>query len=78
MHPNRLGIVSDDQKDFATGATAKVLRKQKSTEGILCQSELWPRTIESLRTPENEEYHFFVPSVSFLVKSPHVIFSIST
>ena len=54
------------EKDFATGAT-------------VCQSERWSRTLESRRTPEKaEQYHFFVPSVSFLVKSPYVIFSIST
>ena len=34
--------------------------------------------MESVRTPETEPYHFFVPSVSFLVKSPYVIFVIST
>ena len=28
--------------------------------------------------PETEQYLFFVPSVSSLVKSPYVIFSIST
>ena len=27
--------------------------------------------------PETEQYHFFVPSVPFLVKSPYVIFIIS-
>ena len=30
--------------------------------------------LESLRTPETEQDHFFVPSVSFLVKSPYVFF----
>ena len=34
--------------------------------------------MESLRTPEIEQHQFFVPSVSFLVKSPYVIFNIST
>ena len=32
--------------------------------------------MESVRTPETEQYRIFVPSVSFLVKSPYVIFSI--
>ena len=36
------------------------------------------RTMVPVRTPETEQYHFFVPSVSFLVKSSYVIFIIST
>ena len=60
------------QKDFATEASAKELRSQKSIEGILYHSERWSRTLESLRTPERL---FFVPSVSFLcVKSPCFFF----
>ena len=66
------------QKDFATEASAKEVRSQKSIEGILYQSERRSRTLESLRTPETEQDYFFVPSVSFLVKSPYVIFNIST
>ena len=65
------------QKDFATEASAKEVWSQKSIEGILYQSERWSRTLESLRTPETEQDHFFVPSLSFLAKSPNVIFSIS-
>ena len=37
--------------------------------------------MESLRTSETEQFHCYVPSVpsvSFLVKSPYVIFNIST
>ena len=64
--------------DVKTGASAKVLRLQKSIEGILYRSERWSRTMESLRTPKIEQHHSFVPSVSFLVKSPYVIISIST
>ena len=60
------------QKDIATEESAKELRSQKSIEGILYQSERWSRTLESLRTPETEQDNFFVPSVSFLVKSPNV------
>ena len=66
------------QKDFATEASAKDIRSQKSIEGISYQSERWSRTLESLRTPETEQDHFFVPSISILVKRPYVIFSIST
>ena len=33
---------------------------------------------QSLRTPETEQFHVFFPSVSVLVKSPYVFFSIST
>ena len=64
--------------DFATEASAKEVRSQTSIEEILYQSKRWSRTLESLRMPETEQDHFFVPSVSFLVKSPYVIFSIST
>ena len=74
------------QKDFATEASAKEVRSEKSIEGISYQSERWSRTLESLRTPETEQnrffffffFFFFDPSVSFLVKSPYVVFSIST
>ena len=66
------------QKDFAIEASAKEVRSQKSIERILYQSERWSLTLESLRTPGTEQDHLFVPSVSFLVKSPYVIFSIST
>ena len=65
------------QNVFATEASAKEVRSQKSIEAILYQSERWSRTLESLRTQESEKDNFFVPSVSFLVKSPYVIFSIS-
>ena len=65
------------QKDFATEASAKELRSQKFIEGILYQSERWFRTLESLPTPETEQDNFFfVPSVSFLLKSPYDVFSI--
>ena len=66
------------EKDFATEAPAKEVRSQKSIEGILYQSERWSRTMESLRTPETGQYHFFVPPVFFLVKNSYLIFSIST
>ena len=36
------------QKEFATEASAKELRSQKSIEGILYHSERWSRTLESL------------------------------
>ena len=42
------------QKDFATEASAKKVRSQKSIETILYQSERWSRTTESLRTPKAE------------------------
>ena len=66
------------QKDFATEASAKELRSQKLIVGILYQSERWSRNLESLRTPETEQNLYFDPSVSFLMKSPDVVFSIST
>ena len=69
-----MSIRDVDVNDFATEASAKELRSQKSIEGILYQSERWSRTLESLRTPEIEQDNFFVPSVSFLVKSPYVLF----
>ena len=66
------------QNDFATEASAKEVLYQKSIEGILCRGERWSRTMESDRTLETKQYDFFVPSVSFLAKSPYVIFIIST
>ena len=47
------------QKDFATEASAKDIRSQKSIAGISYQSERLSRTLESLRTPETEQDHFF-------------------
>ena len=67
------------ENDFADAPTAKSLQSQKSIEGFLFRNERWSRTIESFRvqeTQEAEQYQFFGLSVSFLVKSLYVIFSI--
>ena len=66
------------QKRFCYRSGSKRGRSQKSINGILYHSERWSRTLESLRTPEIEQDHFFLPYVSFLAKSPYVIFSTST
>ena len=64
-----------------TGEHASYFKHERATITKIDRRNLMPkRTMVSdysFQTSETEQYHFFFPFVSFLVKGPYVIFSIS-
>ena len=65
------------QKDFATEASAKGT-VTKIDSGNLMPKRTMAQDYGVASNARNRTVSFFVPSVSFLVKSPYVIFSISS